>query len=204
MIGNDVVDLAHPGVQPGARHVRFDARVFARAERDVLAASGAPDRLRWMLWAAKEAAYKVVKKLDATTVWSPRRFEVSLDANLAGFVTHGSHKVPVWVEEDGSHIHAVASSAPMNADAQRWQVGQLAVGADDSLAVRALAVAGLADLLGHDPAAFSFEREGRIPVLCVDGEPAGVDLSLSHHGGFIAWAADLRGGELAEATGDQS
>ena len=64
MIGNDVVDLGDAEVQPGATHPRFDARVFAREEREALRASGAPNRLRWILWAAKEAAYKAARKLD--------------------------------------------------------------------------------------------------------------------------------------------
>ena len=32
MIGNDVVDLGQRGVQPGAQHPRFDARVFSASE----------------------------------------------------------------------------------------------------------------------------------------------------------------------------
>jgi phosphopantetheinyl transferase (holo-ACP synthase) len=195
MIGNDVVDLSHPAVQPGARHVRFDARVFARREREALAASGAPDRLRWMLWAAKEAAYKVAKKLEASTVWSPRRFLVELDANLLGQVVHENRKLPVLVEEDGAHIHAIVSDSEPTPEAQRWRVGHLAVGEEESLAARALAIADLAPELGLAPEAMSFERRGRIPILCVDERPIDVDLSLSHHGAFVAWAADLRGAE---------
>ena len=58
MIGNDIVDLRDPEVQPGASHPRFDRRVFAPEERSALAASGARERLRWILWAAKEAGRK--------------------------------------------------------------------------------------------------------------------------------------------------
>ena len=192
MIGNDVVDLLHPGVQAGARHVRFDARVFARSERDALRASGAPDRLRWMLWAAKEAAYKVVKKLDPGTVWSPRRFVVELDANLTGHALHEGHELPVLVEEDGAHVHAIASDTEPNSDAQRWQVGHLAVGEQEGLAARALAIAALAPELGVDAGSLRFVKRGRVPILCRGDEPVGVDLSLSHHGSFVAWAADLR------------
>ncbi len=196
MIGNDVVDLRHPSTQPGARHVRFDARVFSRAEREALASSGAPDRLRWMYWAAKEAAYKVHKKLDASVIWSPRRFEVLLDANLSGTVQHAGHKFPMWVEEDGEHVHALVSAATPSAEAQCWQVAHLAVGEDEGLAARALAVAGLAQHLGQPPERLSVAREERIPVLMNGDTPAGVDLSLSHHGRFVAWAADLRGRTL--------
>ena len=193
MIGNDVVDLAHPGVKAGARHVRFDARVFCRAERAALGASGAPDRLRWMLWAAKEAAYKLLVKIDPATVWSPRKFLVELDANLAGYALHEGRKLTVLLEEDGAHVHAIASDTEPSSEAQRWQVGHLAVGEQEGLAVRALAITGLAPELGLDASSLSFAKRGRIPILCQDDEPLGVDLSLSHHGGFVAWAADLRG-----------
>ncbi len=195
MIGNDVVDLSHPGVQAGARHVRFDARVFGRPEREALAASGAPDRLRWMLWAAKEAAYKVAKKLEASTVWSPVKFKVELDANLRGQVLHEGRKFSVLVEEDGAHVHAIASDSEPSPEAQRWRVGHLAVGDEEGLAARALAIAGLAPELGLAPESLSVGRRGRIPVLCANDHPIDVDLSLSHHGSFVAWAADLRGAE---------
>ena len=197
MIGKDVVDLSHPGVQPGARHVRFDARVFDRSEREALATSGAPDRLRWMYWAAKEAAYKVVKKLDGATVWSPRRFKVELDANLTGHVLHEGRKLPVLIEQDGAHVHAIASDTEPSSDAQRWQVGQLVVGEEEGLAARALAITGLAPTLGLDTTSLRFGRRGRIPLLYQGGELVEIDLSLSHHGGFVAWAADLRGAEAS-------
>jgi len=198
MIGNDVVDLRHPSVQPGSRHVRFDARVFSRAEREALSASGAPDRLRWMYWAAKEAAYKVHKKLDARTVWSPRRFVVSLDADLSGCVEHEGVSYPAWIEEDGERVHALVTTGLPREESLRWQVAQLAVGQDESLAARALAVAGLAPVLGVPAASLAVATRDRIPFLERDGAPTGVDLSLSHHGRFVAWAADLRGAASEE------
>ena len=54
MVGNDVVDLGDAETRGGPSHPRFDARVFAPAELAALAASAAPNRLRWSLWAAKE------------------------------------------------------------------------------------------------------------------------------------------------------
>ncbi|MGH7855988.1 MAG: 4'-phosphopantetheinyl transferase family protein, partial [Candidatus Binatia bacterium] len=80
MVGNDVIDLRDPETAPGSQHPRFDARVFAPAERALLGASTDARRLRWILWAAKEAAYKVARKIDARAVFSPRRFVVDLAA----------------------------------------------------------------------------------------------------------------------------
>ena len=76
MVGNDVIDLGDPETRAGSCHARFDARVFDDDERALLLASADPTRRRWVLWAAKEAAFKVARKLDGATVFSPRRFVV--------------------------------------------------------------------------------------------------------------------------------
>ncbi len=62
--------------------------------------------------------------------------------------------------------------------------------ADPSAAVRALAREELAPLLGTSVAALEIARRGRIPVLRIDGRDAPYDLSLSHHGRFVAYAAE--------------
>ena len=74
MVGNDIVDLRDPESRSESLHPRFDTRVFSARERARIAASAEPERLRWKLWAAKEAVYKLVRKLVATTVFSPQRF----------------------------------------------------------------------------------------------------------------------------------
>ncbi len=192
MIGNDVVDLAHRGVQPGAQHPRFDARVFSEAERKLIAASAAPERLRWILWAAKEAAYKVAKKLDGSVVWAPSRFEVALDEGLRGSVLHFGRSFALRVQETAELVHALASEEGADVHRQHAGVGGLpSEGADASRAVRAFACNELAARLGVRPEALSVEQRGRIPLLYLDGAPARADLSLSHHGRFVAYACEL-------------
>jgi len=198
MIGNDVVDLGDPEAQPEAIHPRFDERVFAPRESEVLSASGAPHRLRWILWAAKEAAYKVVRKLDAHAVFSPRRFVVELDSRLEGRVRHAAREgdpqrvLPVHVEEDRLRVHAVAASAPLWGRSLRqgvaWLPGDLA---DARTAARAVALLRVAECLGAAPESLRIEQEGRVPVVWCKGERAPVDLSLSHHGRFVAFALEL-------------
>ena len=78
MVGNDVVDLRDPESAPETLHPRFDTRVFSEAERAAIAASPDAARLRWKLWAAKEAAYKLARKISPTTIFAPARFEVAL------------------------------------------------------------------------------------------------------------------------------
>jgi hypothetical protein len=203
MIGNDIVDLRDPEVQPGASHPRFDRRVFSSEERGALRASGARERLRWILWAAKEAAYKVARKRDASCVFSPVRFVVHLDASLAGSVEHDGECYPVRVVEEEELVHAVATDGCAGDPEPELlcRVARLpSPEADASALVREIARRELAPRLGSTPEALQVVRRGRVPVLCLDGQPAGLDLSLSHHGRFVAYACQVPPPEQAGAT----
>ena len=79
MVGNDIVDLDDMEVRTGPAHSRFDIRVFSLEERLAIAAAPEPNRLRWSLWAAKEAAYKVAVKRNPDVIFSPSRFTVETD-----------------------------------------------------------------------------------------------------------------------------
>jgi len=194
MIGNDVVDLAHRGVQPGAQHPRFDARVFSERER-ALIAGDATQRVRWVLWAAKEAAYKVAKKLDRTAVWAPARFEVALASHGRGSVRHGAREFALRVEESAELVHALARAGTPPGD-ECSGVAPL-VGEDASAEARELACSALAGRLGVARGRLSIASRARIPVLCADGAWAHADLSLSHHGRFVAFACELPADALA-------
>jgi phosphopantetheinyl transferase (holo-ACP synthase) len=188
MIGNDVVDFAHRSVRPGAQHPRFDARVYTERER-ALIASDPTLRTRWLLWAAKEAAYKVAKKLDRAVVWAPSRFEVSLDAPGSGRVSHEGRELALRVEWNEEFVHALASGGERIGEAQAGV--EPCGGADASAAARTFACHTLAARLGLSPARLTIAKRGRIPKLLLDGEPARADLSLSHHGRFVAFACEL-------------
>jgi phosphopantetheinyl transferase (holo-ACP synthase) len=201
MLGDDVVDLFDSEALPGALHPRFDGRVFAAAERVALCTSGAPDRLRWILWAAKEAAYKAARRLDPRLVFSPSRFVVTLDADLSGHVEHASRRFALWVDADGKRVHAVAAATGVPLAAVRAGVVPLTGAPQEggaSAAARGLALRAAAALLGEPPEALAVLREHRMPQLVRRGRPAGLVLSLSHHGRFAAFAlAPVPGSVLA-------
>jgi len=188
MVGNDVVDLSDQDVRC-APHPRFDARVFAAGERAALDASGARTRLRWMLWAAKEAAYKLVRKRDPRVSFSPRRFVVRLDARLEGEVEHAGRVYAVRLGNAGDALHAVAR------DGSPARIVSGVAATQDlrhaSRAARELASLAVAEHLGVPLDAILLGRRGRIPTLQVRGLATPLDLSLSHHGRFVAFACDL-------------
>ncbi len=193
MVGNDVVDLADPELGSGARHPRFDLRVFAPVERRVIDGAGEPNRMRWILWAAKEAAYKLARKLDPETAFAPARFVVRLDETFAGTVGHAGRELDVRVCAEGSAVHAIATDDP----ARRSRITSALEATDEPLqasaAVRALAIRTLARRLGIPAAELSIGSRARIPFGEVRGSARRVDLSLSHHGRFVAVACDPGG-----------
>jgi phosphopantetheinyl transferase (holo-ACP synthase) len=207
MVGNDVVDLLDPETRPASCHARFDERVFAPGERDALRASAAPGRLRWLLWAAKEAAYKVAKKQDPRTVLSPRAFVVRLTGDGHGVVEHdGVRSFALRVDPGRAYVHAVATAgcaphATLVAAVERLPAGSTVC---PGAAARRLALATIAARLGAaaDVGELAIVRDGKVPRLVRASGARFGDLSLSHHGHFVAFACELpaAGGDARDAA----
>lgn len=188
MVGNDVVDLDDPEAAVEGLNPRFDQRVFSSEERRRLETAGDAHVLRWILWAAKESAYKLAKRNDPETQFAHSLFEVDLAEEGLGTVRHGQWCCAVAVSRRGSAIHAVAT--PLDSDRARVVsgLGPVQEGDDPSVRVRELATTAVARLLERDTAGVVITTgNDRIPALRVDGKIAG-HLSLSHHGSFAAFA----------------
>lgn len=187
MVGNDVVDLTDPETDAAGLNPRFDARVFTTDERRRLDSAADPHTLRWTLWAAKESAYKVIKRLHPDTVFAHRRFVTELAEDGNGVVHHDRLRCRVASRRQGSSIHAVATAGPGHGELLT-AVGRVEPGHDPGLAVRALATAAVARHLAVEPASVRVERgRDRIPMLTVGGRVLG-HISLSHHGAVAAFA----------------
>lgn len=196
MLGNDVVDLGDPEARAAALHPRFDRRVLDEEEQTWLRASHRPERDRWVLWAAKESAFKAARRLDAGVVFSPVRFAVRLRSDPRGFhgsVRHGARRFSVSVEVESRFVHAVCCAEPWVGSEPLCAVeavrAELAP-PEASARVREMARCAVAAALDLAPAALRFDRSGRLPLLRA-GDRAVPALSLSHHGRCAAFAAAL-------------
>jgi hypothetical protein len=203
LVGNDVVDLRDPENQPEAIHPRFDHRVFTWTERARILAAGSPHRTRWLLWAAKESAYKVAKKLDSRVYFSPRAFAVRIpggetespDPFLAE-VSHSSGIFQVCLEGTDEWVHALASVSGAGVAKANWQlrsIGREATrkipGLEAGARVRKLARSALASALSVVPSEIVIAAAAkRVPMVWWRGRNLPVDLSFSHHGRFVACA----------------
>ena len=189
MIGNDVVDLSDPESSRGACHPRFDRRVFTPEELEALSTDRTDVQRRWILWSAKEAAYKAARRQCSGVAFSPARFVVNLDRSLCGSVRYGIRRWPVRVQIDGDCVHAVVAEKDSFADTLsgscRLTTAELR---DSSQGVRRFAIASIATELGVATSDLRIEKVDRIPQLILAGEAAPVALSLSHHGSYAGFA----------------
>jgi phosphopantetheinyl transferase (holo-ACP synthase) len=200
MIGNDVVDLVDADSRVAGHHPRFDERVFTPAERGLIAASPVGERVRWVLWAAKESAYKAARRMDARTVFSPPRFVVRLGPDGAATVAADGRAFDVDLAADDDRVHAIARARDCGEGMVYSAVARLGPGAagdPPGAAVRRLTVTTLSRLLDIPEGDLALDRAARVPRLWLRGRPSTAAVSLSHHGRFVAFACRWPGAGAA-------
>lgn len=191
LVGNDVVALGSAEAASSAERSGYTERVCSPAELARLRVAPRPTVLLWQLFAAKEAAYKVVAKLAPAILFAHRQFEVSSD--LAE-VRHGDLRLSLVVDTTPERVHAVATTG---GGVELSGVSTLASGEPQSGGARRALVRAVAARLGCPVDELSVLRPARPgswdgygpPALLRNGEPLDVDVSLSHDERFAAFAA---------------
>ena len=200
-IGNDIVDLAEPGVAGKERDRRFLERVFTPAERARILDAAAPTIALWKAWTAKEAAFKVAAKLRSRLVFRHQAFEV-----FGAHVRFEDLVIRVRWDAARDYIHCIGQLA----DAEWRQLSGVALHDDESLdqllltdaeqaSVYSMASARARLLARQLMKRWDLHRVEVLrlwrswgwsaPVLTEEGERlAGFDVSLSHDGRFVAAA----------------
>jgi len=209
-IGNDLIDFRAAHNRYRARQPRILARVLTASERTRLADADAGDIGFALLWSAKEAAYKAVKKIQASLVFAPRRWQVECaDLKLSADVTLPDH-APItvtwrphahWLHCTAVHgpspdliDSAVAALAEFSTDIVFSEDERDSFSSESSAAVRALARKLLAQ---HGVTKIKIVRErgerGLLPPRVFSDGMArdDIQLSLSHDGDYVAVAIAL-------------
>jgi len=195
VIGVDVVDLADPSI--GTQHMdpRFLSRLLTQAEADRLESAEAAvrGRLLWTLWAAKEAAFKAARLDGYAGPFVRADFIVGVDADAGVESPSGAYQLRF--HGDAHQVHAIVWRGPVDPVAgtlrledpvpdHRSQEGRAIL----SLAARKLAISELSGLLDGGLSISDPEPDSSA-VLLLEGQASGIPISLSHHGGCVAYAA---------------
>lgn len=191
-IGNDVVDLGDPWAAGAHDRPRFVARVCTERERERLETAADPSTLLWSMFAAKEAAYKVLSKLGHARILAHRAI---VTGEALDVVACERVSLRLLVSTGAGWVHAVAYLGDQPAFAEVAPADP----DDASGAARRLLCARVALETGcaasdfrvvRDPRPGSFTGYGP-PRLLYGAGPVLGDVSLSHDGRFVACAAQL-------------
>lgn len=203
-IGNDVVDLATVEHQKPDRYCR---RIFSAAEYEQYAAQRAAPFRVWRAWAAKEAAFKMLRQAGILTAFVPSRLTY---CDRTSRIRYGNSEWQVQLSQSARLVSAVVSQSP------RWasitgEIGTLTSVKPDlfcaaeleagclhwpseSIAVRVLAKQYLARHFECAPSDIEFSAPDKYsqPRGSICTRPFDRGLSFSHDGRFAAVAISER------------
>lgn len=111
MIGNDVVDLELAAAENNWRRAGYLEKICTPAERQLVQDAADPDRMVWLLWSAKEAAYKIVHRTTGQRIYAPHRYAVQLSGRDTGTVCYETMTFHFRTTVDGSRLHSIAVPA---------------------------------------------------------------------------------------------
>lgn len=217
----DVVDLTAPRTADRTGDSRFLQRVFTPEERERIRHSTDPHQTLWTIWAAKEAAFKVISKIAG----EPPVFRHA-DFRVAGppdtpirRVIHGATEVEVGVDPhprrilvwawDGDMPEIMVARATVEDGLATLGLGRDWTDWEDAVlrpeerdAAHSLSSALVRILARRDASRVLGAEEEELAVVCGPGDP-GRRPPFLHRGGHLARGADLSishdGAELAWA-----
>lgn len=205
-VGNDIVDLLAGRTAGKSADQRFVARVLTESEKHGLERAESRDTYLWALWAAKETAYKAIAKVFPGIASWPGKYEVIPDRAILGescgaVVQTPADPVRVVFFINKDYIHCLGGlPGEVFPDSIVRGVEEIAscTGAreharQESAVARRAAVRGVAECMNLEESDIEIKRirrNGRLgpPMVYIRGKVGPVDLSLSHHGRFAAFA----------------
>ncbi len=204
-----MVDLAASGAAYRWKDERFLGKVFDGRERAAIRRATAQDVVLWSLWACKEAAYKVVRKLEPEAGFVPHWFPVTLSPTEGSPKIHGRVETPfgpiaVRVETGEGFVHGLARwGGPPGWERIVYRILRVVPSERPasfpcavpcpSMQLRSVLKEHLSERLGCGADRIEIvRRKGRSglgpPMAYVAGERQDVDISMSHDGRFLAFA----------------
>ncbi len=189
MIGNDIIDLALAKTQSNWRRRGYLQKIFTKEERQQILDSENKDKMIWLFWSMKEAAYKAwQRKNNLAPKFNPRSLECFLQSSNSKS-TIG--KVIIEKESfftksffNSNLIHSLATG--QEEEEIIWKSLSSKEDLKQSLLREFAATAG-------PFSKFPVLKKDRnfIPQLFINDQALSYNFSLSHHGSFSGFAFSL-------------
>ncbi|MCX7116627.1 MAG: 4'-phosphopantetheinyl transferase superfamily protein [Legionellales bacterium] len=208
LIGNDIVDLKTSDALNFPQKTRFVKRVLCEGEQAFFFKNNQSIALFWSYWSAKEAVYRMIKKMDPTVSFSHRSYQVNfLETKRnpsVGYVTyegltfhvafsttpHWVHCIATSINNTQKIVSRISSNDEIKSDNISFCPEELqSVYSKESFLVRCLTKNMLKEVTGKD---FEIQRPLLLkkfgpPEIWHNGKKCtDMDLSMSHDGSYCA------------------
>lgn len=191
MIGNDIVSLKVVQAEPRANNPRFLQKVLTIPEQSWLRLQPDKESALWILWALKESTYKAEFKHHRKRAFSPKSYRCYIcpSSRTVKILVDNRAYSGSWSIKDG-YLHALSWSADQLKSTIQFQTLRLKQKkkSSQSLELKQAMIDKMSDTLAIAPDKLQFEYEDEIPFLCEGRERLPIDISLSHHGEWGAFA----------------
>ncbi|TCN53043.1 4-phosphopantetheinyl transferase family protein [Flavobacterium circumlabens] len=87
MIGNDVIDLIQTRQESNWQRKGFLEKLFTAEEQSLIAQQLNPERMVWVFWSMKEAAYKIYNRQTRIRAYMPLKLVCSLDSESSDCIS---------------------------------------------------------------------------------------------------------------------
>lgn len=113
MLGNDIVDLNLAKIQSNWQRKGYLDKIFNANEKLLIFSAENPDRMVWLLWSMKEAAYKIHNRKTGIREYAPKKLACSLllEADLTlGIVNIDEVLYFTKSSINSAYLHTISSS----------------------------------------------------------------------------------------------
>lgn len=194
MIGNDVIDIRTTRQESNWKRKGFLQKLFTEKECQFILEGDDPEFLFWLIWSAKESAYKIIHRNHQKMFFSPKQFEFledhfSNENGITGRIKFEESFFDFKSEFDGNCIHTTAIQSghlinyiseifpivPTNYQTQR-------------AGVRTSLINWFSENMDSTQPIEVRKDELGIPNVYESGVKSACFLSLAHHGGYGGFA----------------
>ncbi|HOY12586.1 MAG TPA: 4'-phosphopantetheinyl transferase superfamily protein [Saprospiraceae bacterium] len=194
MIGNDVIDIGTTRQESNWKRKGFLQKLFTDKECQFILEGDDPEFFVWLIWSAKESAYKIVHRSQQKMFFSPKKFEFIEDhfSNENGITGRIKFEESFFdfkskVEGDSIHTTAIPSGHLINYISEIFSISRT-----NYQTQRAGVRTALINWFGGNrDSVQSIEirkDELGIPYVYESGVKSACLLSLAHHGGYGGFA----------------
>ena len=187
MIGNDIVDLKMAASASNWQRPRLLDKVFSKEEQGLIVHAKDQTQMVWLLWAMKEAAYKIYVQQAGERFYNPKKLRCELVSTREGLVNVNGSRYITKSEIGNDFIDTLAyAEEPKRTITHRFKVEDTSYRNQSDTAKQKL-LKSFSELKNVSIKTLEIKKDKNgVPRLFYHGKEQHDSFSIAHHGFYGA------------------